>query len=311
MHTIWDPKRPSLLPAIVCYADILGFRNMTMEAFDSGKADEFLRKVKASLASAYDEVREFATDARRRFRIFDMKVFTDNIVVAYPLRDLHKNFGEPELGTLLMLFAQMQASLAKDGFFLRGAITAGCHYQDDDIAYGRAFLEAVGLDKSGEPPRLVIASSVETLISKHLSWYSGGWAPHQDILLEDPRDGQLFIDYLSVAFEHFPDGPIDYELLAAHSKNVNEGLCIYESEPRVRSKYTWLASYHNYACRAFANRFSDLGYEEADLEGVAIAEEAQRALKHLVHLEDQTEEQSPRPLDAQRLRQRLGWAALS
>lgn len=216
MHTTWDPKRPSLLPAIVCYSDILGFRNRTVEALESGKADEFLRKVKASLASAYGKVREFATDAGAQFQIFDMKVFTDNIVVAYPLRDLHRNFGEPELGTLLMLFAQMQAGLAGDGFLLRGAIAAGLHYQDGDITYGEALLEAVDLDKSGDAPRLVIASSVEPLISKHLSWYSGGWAPHQDILLEDPRDGRLFVDYLSVAFEHFPDGPIDYELLAAH-----------------------------------------------------------------------------------------------
>ena len=306
MHTTWDQKRPSLLPAIVCYADILGFRNMTMEAFEAGKADEFLRKVTASLTSAYDKVREFVTDAGAQFQILDMKVFTDNIVVAYPLRDPHKNYGVPELGTLLMLFAQMQAGLAEDGFLLRGAIATGLHYQHDDIAYGEALLEAVDLDKSGDAPRLVIASSVEPLISKHLSWYSGASAPHQDILLEDPRDGRLFIDYLSVAFEHFPDDPIDYELLAAHSKIVTEGLCIYESEPRVRSKYTWLASYHNYACRAFANQFSDLGYEEADPEYVAIAAEAQRALNHLVH----TEEQSPRPLDAQRLRQRLGWPAL-
>ena len=27
MSTSWDPKSPSLLPAIVCHADILGFSN--------------------------------------------------------------------------------------------------------------------------------------------------------------------------------------------------------------------------------------------------------------------------------------------
>ena len=52
--------------------------------------------------------------------IFDMKVFTDNIVVAYPLRDPYHDDGEIELGTFLMLFARVQASLAADGFFLRG-----------------------------------------------------------------------------------------------------------------------------------------------------------------------------------------------
>ena len=122
--------------------------------------------------------------------IFDMKVFTDNIVVAYPLLAPSRDHGEPELGTLLMLFAQVQASLAMDGFLLRGAIAYGDHYQDDDIVYGKALMEAVDLDKSGGSPRLVVASSVEPLISKHLSWYGyGSWAPHYEQLLEDPRDG--------------------------------------------------------------------------------------------------------------------------
>ena len=153
--------------------------------------------------------------------IFDMKVFTDNIVVACPLLNLSGNHGEPELGTLLVLFAEVQASLASDGWLLRGGIALGDHYQDDDIVYGKALLEAVDLDKSGGPPRLVIGPSVEPLIANHLSSYGdGGRAPHHRELLEDPRDERLFVNYHEVAFEHFPDGPINYQLLVAHSKNV-------------------------------------------------------------------------------------------
>ena len=32
MSTLWDPRSPSLRPAIVCYADILGFRAETQRA---------------------------------------------------------------------------------------------------------------------------------------------------------------------------------------------------------------------------------------------------------------------------------------
>ena len=35
----WDPKSPSLLPTIVCYADILGFRGMTEPAHELGEDD--------------------------------------------------------------------------------------------------------------------------------------------------------------------------------------------------------------------------------------------------------------------------------
>ena len=149
MSTPWDSKSPSLLLAMVCHADILGFRDMTVRAFQSDEGTEFLRRIKLSLGTVYETMRKAQTLDGVVPSMFDMKVFTDNIVVAYPLRDPVRDLGEPELGDLLMLFAQMQASLASDGFFLRGAIAAGEHYQDQDIAYGQALLEAVDLDKSG------------------------------------------------------------------------------------------------------------------------------------------------------------------
>ena len=306
MRPSWDPKSPSLLPTIVCYADILGFRALTERAHEFGQETEFLKRIKRSLAAAYETVRKAKTLDGWDPSIFDMKVFTDNIVVAYPLLAPSHDFGEPELVDLLMLFAQVQASLAADGFLLRGAIAFGDHYQDDDIAYGKALIEAVDLDKSGGSPRLVVALSVAFLISKHLSWYGdGSWAPHHEQLLEDPCDGQLFINYLGSAFELFPDGPIDHELLASHGEIVCEGLKAYQSDPRVRAKYVWMATYHNYVCHAFADRYSYQGGEEADLEKVAIAGEAQRVLEHMVPCEGLPLEQCPRRLNAQRLRQRL------
>ena len=135
---------------------------MTEQALDSGKGTEFLRRIKSSLAEAYKEMREAQMPYGTGPSFFNTKFFTDNIVVAYPLSNPSRDHGEFELVDLLMLFAQVQASLAADGFFLRGAIAWGEHYQDDDIAYGKALLEAVGLDKSGKPPRLVIGRRLRT-----------------------------------------------------------------------------------------------------------------------------------------------------
>ncbi len=306
MRSSWDPKSPSLRPTVLCYADILGFRALTERAHRLGQETEFLQRIKHSLAAAYEIVRNAKTLDGWPPSIFDMKVFTDNLVVAYPLRAPSRDGGEPELGTLLMLFAQVQARLAVDGFWLRGAIAFGDHYQDDDIAYGTALIEAVDLDKSGGSPRLVIASSVEFLISEHLSWYGdGSWTPHHEYLLEDLRDEKLFINHLGSAFDHFPDGPINHQLLASHGENVCQGLKAYQSDPCVRAKYEWMTTYHNYVCRTFADRYSYEGSEEADLEQVAIGEEAQRVLEHVVPFEGLPSEQCLRPLDVHRLRQRL------
>ena len=299
----WDSKSPSLFAAIVCYADILGFRAMIEDAINSGKEEAFLRRIKRSLGKAYKIVRRARTLDGAVPAIFDMKVFTDNIVVACPL--LRWN-GEPELGTMLDLFAHVQASLAADGFFLRGAITTGQHYQDDDIAYGKALLEAVDLDKAGGPPRLVIGPSLEPLIAKQLSAYgNGGWAPHYGEMLEDPHDERLFVNYLGAAFDFFPDGPIDYPLLKAHRRQVRKGLREHKSNPHVRAKYEWVATYHDYVCHTFANQHLVFGGEEVDPEWAAAAEEAQNTLEYLLPFEAEPTAQPLRRLDAQRLRSRL------
>ena len=107
MTTFWDPKSPSLRPTIVCYADLLGFRAQTEHAFRSGEGDDFLQRIKRSLDKAYGIVHDAKTAYGRLTSIFEMKVFTDNIVVAYPLHDSYKDDGEGELGTILMLFARL------------------------------------------------------------------------------------------------------------------------------------------------------------------------------------------------------------
>ena len=305
MRPRWDPSSPELLPAIVLYADILGFRQMTEDALKLGKETDFLLRIKRSLAKAYERVdwaSKFYGDGPA---VFDVKVFTDNIVVAFPLLDPNREFGELELTTLLGVVAEFQALLAVDGFLLRGAITHGQHYQDDEIVYGKALLEAVDHDKSGGPPRMVIGDSVEPLIAKHLTWRFGGPTPHHYHLLEDPCDERLFVNYLRVAFENFPDGPVDYELLHSHRQMVSKGLREYKSTPTVHEKYVWAANYHNYVCRTFAEIYQRMGKKTDDPEVFAYCEEAQQALKYLVPVKPGDTLATPRLLDGERLQVRL------
>lgn len=300
----WDPNAPRLLPAIVCYADILGFRDKTEEAIRCDKGEEFLQRVKRSLSKAYQQVRDFSTRGGGE-PFLDMKVFTDNIVVGCPLRYPSEDLGEPELGSLLMLFGHVQSTLAADGFFLRGAITVGQHYQDQDVAYGDALLEAVDLNEAGKPPRLVIGTSLEPLATQ-MSWYGDRlWAPHYRRLLEDPNDSKLFVNYLGMAFAYYLDGPTDYQLLAGHGKEVRKGLKEHESHQSVRSKFLWLAAYHNFVCRNFTEEIPVLGDERDESEEKAITLEAQRGLDHLVSCGSDSNVQAPLRLDAQRLRDRL------
>ena len=306
-RTIWDEQSPSLRAAIVCYADILGFGNLTKCAFDSDTEAEFLLRIKSSLSRAYDEVLEAATISETGPPIFEMKALTDNIVIAHPLRDFDAEWGEPELGNLLLLFARVQSGLVKDGFFLRGGIAFGQHYQDKDIAYGDALLKAVALDESGGSPKVAIESSVEPLVLMQISSYATiTLAPHYSYLFEDPTDNRMFVNYLWAAFDNFPDDPIDFQLLSSHRENVLRGLEKYESNTSVRAKYEWLATYHNYACQMFVDQYSAEDNEAASWDEVALLEEIQRVPEYTIPAEVVLRARPLRTLDVQRLDERIG-----
>ena len=287
---------PSLLrPAIICYADILGFKSNIKRAFKSGEQETFLSMIKGSLDRAYAMVHQAAKPGNLDTEIFGIKVFSDNIVVAYPRRDPEDDDGEGELGTLLLLFAYVQASLASDGVLLRGAITAGEHYQDNNIVYGKAFLDAVKLDESGSAPRLVIGPTVEALVSQHLESYAPGSAPYHDELLRDPDDGKWFINYLLAAYEDFPDEPIDYELLEKHASHVSKGLHEHGPETSVGDKFEWIAAYHNHVCHTLSGKYQMPVDVENDSDDLEIWLEAQNVLKYLVPLNGRDTKQPPLP----------------
>ena len=306
MPKLWDPASPEMRPAIICHADILGFTNMTRRSLKSGTEREFLGQLKQALSGTYDRLRyqaKLTSPFQDELPVFDMKVFSDNVIVAYPYPETDIALGEPELGSLLMIFAEAQADLAAQGFFLRGAIATGPHYQDHDLVFGEALLEAVEFDKSGGAPRLVIAPSAQKLLLKHLQWYgSDGGSPYHYQLLEDPNDGLLFIDYLQAAFGHFPDAEVNYELVQAHREIVISRLEEYKDEARVRQKYEWIATYHDYVCQSFADHYVIEASEWVDPEAGAKSDHAEKALDHLILFDGH---QPPLKLNRERLRKRL------
>ena len=277
-------NEPYMLPSIVCYADILGYAQQSKNALRLGKGEAFLQHLRSALSKAYARVRQRAAKFGGEV-LFDVKVFTDNIVVGFPVDEPNRGHAELELTIILNTFGELQIGLAMEGFFLRGGIAYGNHYMDEDIVYGDALLDAVALDQDGGPPRIALAASAIELVRQHLGCYGlAEWAPHFETLLEDP-DGTIFLNYLGEAFAAYPDGGIFFDIIEAHKRVVLDGLTEYRGTPGIRSKFEWAARYHNFVCVEFAGRHPISSDPYGDELIAAAATEAQELLNYTIDME--------------------------
>lgn len=272
---LYSKKPPEMLSSFVCYADILGFSRLSTEALDANKGDMFLQKLRSALTKAYERLRKHAKGFGKD-QFYTIKVFTDNIVVGYPISPKGFGAGESELGDIFSTFSEFQLGLALEGFLVRGGIAFGKHYMDKDIVFGDALLEAVAQDKMGGAPCISLSTSAVKLLQHHLSFYGEtNCAPQYRDLLED-ADGTIFLNYLEQAFVAFPDGGIFFEFIKGHRDIIVAGLKEFKSNPGARSKYEWAARYHNFVCKEFAETHEIYAYA---------AEEAQGLLKYLIDID--------------------------
>ena len=292
-----EGSEPTMLPSFVCYADILGYSQLSNIALSSGHGDDFLRQLSSSLAAAYEKIRDRANGILEgQPRRFDIKIFTDNIVIGYPVDNVDFSQGESELSHIFRTFSELQMQLSQDGFLLRGGVAFGSHYMDNDVVFGDALLAAVKEDKGGGPPCLTLDGTVIRKVKGQLAFYSDSTDTPQHYQLREDSDGKVFINYLSKVEDAFPEEPISFDLIAGHCRTIERGLNDYRSVPSVRSKYEWAARYHNYYCREMVQRYSKTT-SDSDPEDARINAEVQRMMDHLIDIESFSAEPGPITLE--------------
>ena len=246
MFPTYNNEDPALLPSMVCFTDILGFSNLVTDVKDEEK-NVLLKNIHSRLQEEYALMRETNEYAQ-------MKTFTDNVILAYPLfMD-----GEGEAGNLFTTLITYQSNMTLNGYFLRGGIDFGDYYGDKDFAYGSSLIEAHRLEAyCAKYPRIILSDTMLKLIYFHTEkFYSGiEYAPQMDYLLRD-SEGIVFLDYLEGLNPNFQDEdvfPDDVDKfiqsLQEHKTIVNNHLIKHKENEKVHAKYEWVADYHDYYCK--------------------------------------------------------------
>lgn len=229
------------------FMDVLGFSAQISESFDNNRGDELLRKFHAILSERISEMKKEQDETLLYF-----KSFTDNVILAHPRfsQDL-----ESEFGFILDSILEFQFRMALAGFFIRGGLSIGPLFIDENSVYGPALLEAYALEsKKAVNPVVVLSDDVMGLVLNHLEFYASIEIAPQNRHVWINDEGRFFLNYLTECVWETDGGDeIDWESLKKHKKLIERHLDRYRSMPSVFGKYVWLASYHNEFCKSVSS----------------------------------------------------------
>jgi hypothetical protein len=238
----------------VVFLDILGFSSRVLKATEDGTSGDLLAKLSQALEEAKQDLVLDPNDYVRygiQKAPYVVKLFTDNIVLGFPIHD----DGESEFGRMISIVGLYQFVLIKHGFFIRGGITAGHLYMDQDMVFGKGILDAHAAEsKLARDPRVVLGPAAMDLVHHHLVYYANvSETPHNTCLLVD-SDGQLFLNYLYFPIDGDEEIPEQFlEDVRRHGKVIQACLREFASDPAVWPKYAWAGAYHNFFCSKFVN----------------------------------------------------------
>jgi len=258
--------KPALRRSFCVFMDVLGFSSHVATSFAAGKGQEALNRYYEVFTQQLKAT--FNRDAEGKFRSWDVKVFTDNIVLGYAFDSWH---AECEFASVARKVGVYQLLMALDNYFVRGAISVGDLFLDANTVFGPALLEAHNLESTrARDPRVILSPGVVDYVRMHIGFYcDASYAPQTRFVLLD-ADGELFIHYLNYLTEPYDEVPaIDSEGLAQHKENILKNLELHRRSPKIWAKYQWVANYHDYfceECREYLGYHDDLAIDRAVLE---------------------------------------------
>lgn len=236
--------RPKTKLSVTVFIDFLGFSEAIKRAHKKGEIDQLLYRI-TKFIRIWSKVLvdRYGWDNRRSWEV---KFFTDNVVIGYPIHDL--THLDPEFGSVFGQLSLFQIGSVAEGFFVRGGIALGQLYMDENVVFGIPLIDAYKAEsKVAQFPRIIFCESAISAILKRLGKREYiHRSPYYRDLLQD-EDGRFFLNYLEASYVAGGEPP-EYTWIEQHSNAVKDALCQFKKNPRIYKKYEWVARYHNFWC---------------------------------------------------------------
>jgi len=224
---------------IVCFIDILGFKNIVANTVDGEDDNETeILKINNLLLRARN-ILDIDTEKVSKSKIVTQ--FSDSLVISFNVNE------ESEIFWTLVEILHLIINFAYGGYLLRGGISYGKLIHDDKLVYGPGLISAYQIESSDAIyPRIILDESILNLAQKHR--YKDHNETQERELIEDiitkDEDNFYYIDYIEKVQGELDDPELDiFTYLNKLNKVIVDGL--KHPSKDVRSKYIWLKKKYN------------------------------------------------------------------
>lgn len=229
---------------VVTFIDILGFGEM-VRADSTGEA--VLRAVSRFRMYGTEDL-----DGRRHSLKGAAIQFSDCIVRCTPVRTEREETISDDVAEEIEDLTYLQGELAAEGILLRGGVAIGHAHIDVGGVFGPAMIEAYRLESEhAVHPRIVLHPDIMKRCGSVGDSGAGVYADDQVMLTRAADDGLHFVDYLRnfPREVHTENSPWREEIARGYmlprKRLIERELARHPPLSTIRTKYAWLAGYHN------------------------------------------------------------------
>ncbi len=213
------------------FVDILGFTDYVTADKSDGSYQNSANQI-FNLLNIHKRTFNWESELLNGTEITIPKTFVISDSIFRILKENQINFQILDLLSELHTLCVLQYDMIKYDVLVRGAITYGDLYYDDDKVFGPCLIEALGLEKNrAKYPRIIVTNPVKNNLE------------FSENVLKIDSDGSYYLDYLRVAFKILDD-----EEVLSHHMSVIEKKIAQARKAKNYSyidKLIWLADYHN------------------------------------------------------------------
>ena len=178
------------------------------------------------------------------------KIFSDNVVFARKITDDNENkIANLHQMTSLVAAFQLMA-IIQANTLLKGGITFGEFYIDENMVWGKGLIEAYDLesDKSHILPTIVLGGEARSVALSN---------PERLIAVSELADGELFVDYMQLNDKNSKNNALlgfhRFAVLKIFNDiKINAEISGKPMNNSIQAKMSFIGGYHNHWCEKMA-----------------------------------------------------------